>query len=90
VAVLAGNRALGVGEPQVVREASERLTKSFKRITLPGSGGTEQILCRLAVILHSLDGGEAVMDFARFLGHDGHLRSPASAFGLEKASADLT
>ena len=68
---------------------SERLLELVNRVRLAGAGGAEHVLCGLAVVLHSLHGGETVMDFARFFGHDGHLRWPVSAFGLKKASADL-
>ena len=66
----------------------ECLPETADRVGLPGARSAEKILGGLAVVLHPLDRGQAVMDFAWCFGHDGHLRSPASAFGLERASGN--
>jgi hypothetical protein len=88
LAMLSRNRSLGVGEPQLIRQVGERLLQTTDRVSPPGACSAEQILRGLAVVLHLLNDGQAVMDFAWCLGHDSQLRSPASAFGLERASGN--
>ena len=63
--MLAGNRALGVGEPQLDRQAFRAPDAVGRPRPAGRRARPEQILRRLAVILHPLNGREAVMDFAR-------------------------
>ena len=78
--MLAGDSALGVSEPQPGRQLPDCLAEAADRVGLPGARSAKKILGGLAVMLHPLDRGQAVMGFAWCFGHDGRLRSPASAF----------
>ena len=84
--MLSRDRALNVGKPQLIGQASEHFPEAADRIALPGARSAQQLFRCLTVVLYPLDDGQTVMDFAWCFGHDGHLRSPASAFGLERAS----
>ena len=56
--MLSGDRALGVSEPQLVRQLSERLPQAADRLGLPGARSAKQLLCGLAMVLQPLDGGQ--------------------------------
>ncbi len=86
MAMLPCDRALSVGEPRFSGHASERLPKTADSVGVSGAHSPEEVFRSLTMMLHPLDSRQTVMDFARCLGHDGHLRSPVSAFGLQRAS----
>ena len=82
--MLSRDRMLGVGEPQLVRHASERIAQTRDCVQLAGTRTTQQLLCGLAVMLQPLDGGKRVIDFTWWSRHDCHLHLLASAIELEE------
>ncbi len=79
--------ALGIGQTQLTGQLSERVLQTGNRVGRSGARSAEELLRGLAMVLDPLDGGQAVMDFP-WRWHDGYLRSPGSAFGLERASGN--
>jgi hypothetical protein len=85
--ILSCDCALGIGQAQLTGQLSERVLQTGNRVGPSGTRGAEELLRGLAMVLDPLDGGQAVMDFP-WRWHDGYLRSPGSAFGLERASSN--